>query len=223
VREGFLPRTVRRYLAELLGQGSDDPLDAPAATLDVSRLPTGAPRIDRTRLESLGREDFAALDITELLRGTVAEGRTGIEPLVREFAAESATRGELDRQLRCTFEGPLPADLTAALESVPADDIAVQNERWAATLDSVIEALEADIAAGNERDGWAASLLSIVRAAAKQTGIPIRDVMRPIRIAISASVHGPALDMLLTAIGMEETVQRATRARLVLDARTPSG
>jgi len=72
--------TVRRYLAELLGQGPVDLLTEDVR-FDLSRVPRSAPHVDETRIASIGREDIA--DLPEPTLVTLVAAR-GVEINVRE-------------------------------------------------------------------------------------------------------------------------------------------
>ncbi|MCW2921155.1 MAG: glutamyl-tRNA synthetase [Thermoleophilia bacterium] len=218
--EGFLPVTVRRYLAELLGQGPVDLLDGErdADGFRIERVPTGAPRVDRARLESLGREDMAQLDTSTLLLGTNLDPTPEREPVVRELAVASPSRVALRGELRLVFDGPGAGDLPHVLRIFAPD---------AATLDAadaalvvVIEQLRHEIASGPEAgvdSVWAAPFLARTRAEAKELGIGTRDLLRPLRIALTGTTSGPGLELVLTAVGAREALRRVHLACTIID------
>lgn len=227
VDEGFLPVTVRRYLAELLGQGPVDPLDADAdPRLFFDRLPTGAPRVDRSRLESLGREDMALLDLDDLLAGSGVDASDRLEPLLHEIAADSPSRVALRGELRLVLDGPGHGDLPIVLRMLVDGDL----ERlagWDLSYALCIAELriELDDAADHDDDterdsdeelAWAAPWLARVRARAKERGIGMRDLLLPLRVALTGMEHGPGLELLLTALGPAEALRRIHLARIVI-------
>jgi glutamyl-tRNA synthetase len=216
VDEGFLPRTVRRYLAELLGQGANDPLDPASREFDITKIGTGAPRVDRVRLESLGREDMATLPLQELLAGTALDAEPRYEPIVRELAANSPSHVHLRGELRLVFDGPGPGDLPHVLRVV-----APSAERLAA-LDAALELWAGELRAGaeqGERDvgDWAGACLASARASGREHGIGTRDMLQPLRIALTGRTGGPGLELVLTAIGAREALRRVHLARVIVE------
>ncbi len=213
--EGFLPVTVRRYLAELLGQGPVDLLgnDAPAFRLDL--VPTGAPRVDRARLESLGRDDMAALDTHALLEGSMLVPSPASEPIVRELAAGSHSRVALRGELRLVFDGPGPADLPHVLRIFAPDAAALDDTDRALAL--VADELRATLATGDLPATWASTFLAAARSSAKELGLGPRDLLRPLRIALTGTTGGPGMDLILTAIGAPEALRRVHQARASVD------
>lgn len=189
VAEGYLPVSIRRYLAELAGQGAVDLLAREHAGFDLERVSAGAPRVDRDRLDSIGREDMAALDL-ELLLGerpvTVADDMRG---LLRELAATSPTRGVLRRELRAVLDGPT--------DGVDPDTLHVL-ELAAAQLEAVETA----------DPGWADGFLQAYREHGRAHGLAVRDLLQPLRRALTGSAHGPALAVVLAALGRDEALRR---------------
>ena len=66
----------------------------------------------------------------------------------------------------------------------------------------------------------AKDLLAAYRAWAKEHGLSARDVLRPLRVALTASEHGPELPFVLAAIDRDETLRRIDSA--TGDAREPT-
>jgi glutamyl/glutaminyl-tRNA synthetase len=210
--EGFLPRTVRRYLAELLGQGAVDLLEEGAPAIDLGRIPTGAPRVDRARLESLGREDMAQLDIDGLLLGMDMEATPERALIVAELAAASPSLVSLRGELRLVFDGPGGGDLPLVFGIVAPDD----SSRGAheAALERVLPLLREQLGAD---PGWGAQVRTRLVAGAKEAGLGASAVLRPLRIALTGMSGGPGIDLLLDAIGPSEALRRVQLARLVLE------
>lgn len=219
--EGFLPVTVRRYLAELLGQGAVDLLDEERAEpvgFRMDRVPTGAPRVDRARLESLGREDMARLDSATLLIGTNLEPSPEREPVVLELAGASPSRVVLRGELRLVFDGPGAGDLPHVLRIFAPEDAALDAAE--AALVVVIDQLRHEIASGPEAGVdtvWAAPFLTRTREAASELGIGTRDVLRPLRIALTGTTSGPGLELVLTAVGAREALRRVHLTCTIID------
>ncbi|MCW2928125.1 MAG: gltX 2, partial [Thermoleophilia bacterium] len=220
VDEAFLPVTVRRYLAELLGQGAVDltPPDGTAVALRLERVPTGAPKVDRARLESLGREDMANVPLEELLDGTLVDLTDGLAPLVAELAASAPTRVALRGELRLVLDGPGAGDLPHVLAIVlPGRE---ELQRADAVLQLAVAELRADPASVGGADTgpvWAAPFLARYRATGAEQGFGTRDAMRPLRVALTGTSGGPSLELVLGAIGAREALRRVQLALLVLE------
>lgn len=227
VDEGFLPVTVRRYLASLLGQGPVDLLpeaadEAPCFSLD--RIPTGAPKVDRMRLESLGREDLQQLPTDELLAASGIELTPDAEPLVRELAALCPSRVHLRGELRLVFDGPGPGDLPMVLRIVLGDGERLLHADRALEL-AVIE-LRAELQATDDQppgQRWTGRLLAALRGAGADAGMSARDVLLPLRIALTGTTGGPGIELVLSAIGAREALRRVHLARVILEEERQQG
>lgn len=224
VDDGFLPVTVRRYLAELLGQGAVDLLADDAPAFQLGLVGTGAPRVDRTRLESIGREDMARLPLAELLDGSGVVSTHWREPLVRELAESSATRVALQRELTAAFDGPGVRDLEE-LFAEAAPDAAAQAAfeiAFAAAvtwLRALVDLADAD----NLANDWAQVAVREFRGIAKANDVPLRTLLHPLRIAWTGRERGPGLDLLLAAMGPQDALGRVQRARAVLEGMPAGG
>jgi glutamyl-tRNA synthetase len=220
VDEGFLPVTIRRYLAELLGQEAVDlvPDGGGKSAFDFGRIPTGAPRVDRTRVESLGREDMARLSLADLLDGSGIDGTLVREPVVRELAAAAPSRVALRGELRLVFDGPSAGDLPHVLRIVTPDRASLDSADVA--LGVAVDQLRGELAAGPEAGidmVWAVPFLARCRAAGSELGLGARDIMRPLRVALTGTTGGPGLELVLTAIGAREALRRIHLARFVIE------
>lgn len=218
--EGFLPTTVRRYLCELLGQGANDLLadDEPPRPFLFDRVPTGAPKVDRARLESLGREDMARLDAKTLLEGSGVPATVQNDALVREIAASTPSRVALRGELRLVFDGPGEGDLPHVLHVVAPEPAMLH--AYDAALALAVEQLRIELATGADAGQdtvWASPFIARLRAAGAELGMGPRDLLRPLRVALTGTTDGPALDMVLTAIGARDALRRVHLARLVID------
>lgn len=226
VDEGFLPVTVRRYLSELLGQGAVDvlPPDGAAMPFVLDRVPTGAPRVDRTRLESLGRDDMAQLGVDELLEGTGVDATTINEPLVLELAASAPSRVALRGELRLVFDGPGPGDLplVLAITTPDAASLAAADRALALVVDLLRLELDAGMATGHDTI-WAVPFLARLREAGREQRLGPRDLLRPLRVALTGTSGGPALDLILTAIGARDALRRVHIARIVIEELQQGG
>ncbi|MBC7460663.1 MAG: glutamate--tRNA ligase [Thermoleophilia bacterium] len=228
VDAGYLPVTVRRYLAELLGQDAVDPLAPSAAPFQLALVGTGAPRVDRARLDSLGRQDIAQLPIEDLLAdiGGPLDG-VAAAALVRELAEASATTVELRGELRIVFDGPGSGDLEVILAAAAPDGAtrASFEIAFAAATTWLRDLVELEGAGGRAGEDAAAHAKTAVRefrAIAKQNGAPLRSLLHPLRLAWTGRGSGPGLDLILAAIGPRDALGRVQRARTVLEG-IPAG
>lgn len=212
--EGFLPVTVRRYLAELLGQGAIDLLASDAPAFRFERVTTGAPRVDRARLESLGREDMAALAIDDLLEGSGIESSDERAPLVAELAAGTHSRVALRGELRLVFDGPGAGDLPLVLRDAAPDDATL--ERADHSLELAVEQLRTELEGGAD-ERWAALLLGRLRSEGAARDLAPRDLLRALRVALTGRTSGPGLELVLASIGAREALRRVHLARIIVE------
>ena len=208
-REGYLPEALVNYLA-LLGwthpSGREDfeDLDALAREWDPSRLGASPSTFDPDRLLFFDARHVRGLSDGELrrrvepfLEESLPEGREAAAlEVVRE---EARVLSEAPRLLREVLD---PVDPAAFLE-----DLAERSEEVFA---HAAASLESQTLGGPEdaRDlvqGW--------RAWAKEHGIKARDLLHPLRLALTGKNRGPALALVLALLGPEEARERIERAR----------
>lgn len=200
-REGWLPRTVRRYLAELLGQGAVDLLD-PGVTFDLARVPSTSPVVDEARLASLGREDLAVMDDDSVCRELASLGyelQTHERELMRELVGGTPTPGALRAALARLRTRPAPPD-----EPFASAELEVIEECFARVREAATDGLA----------GWAeepAEILAGLRAWGASRNLPVRSVLQPLRRALTGEIRGPAMPAVLLALGPEETLHRLSR------------
>jgi len=212
-RAGYLPVTVRRYLAELLGQGARDLLAAGAAGFDVSKVPHSSPTVDEDRLASLGREDMAALDgpaLSGLLAQAGFELRTGEVPLSQEIAEGTPTVASLRHEVARLRERPAPPD-----EPFDETDLKVLREFLAREATAAAAAATSPAAApisAEEAGAMHAAVLTGLREWGAARNLPPRAVLQPVRRALTGQRSGPGLQHVLGALGPDEVQQRVQRA-----------
>ena len=208
-RDGYLPEALVNYLA-LLGwthpEGKEEfaDLEELAREWDPSRLGASPATFDLERLISLNARHVRRLPAEEF--------RRRLEPFLdeplppgRELETIEAVREDMrllsdaTRLLReltepvdpATFVGELPE----SSDEVFAHAIAVLEGR---RLESVEEA----------RD-----LVGELRAWAKERGIKTRDLLHPLRLALTGRNRGPEMARLFVVLGPEEARERIERAR----------
>ncbi|MCW2950352.1 MAG: glutamyl-tRNA synthetase [Thermoleophilia bacterium] len=221
VDAGFLPVTVRRYLAELLGQDAVDLLAPASPPFDLERVGTGAPRVDSTRLYSLGRDDFSRLPLADLLADCSVDITRVAEPAVREIAASSATRLEFRAELHALFDGP-GANEIAMMLAAAADHDEQQTANMNQALDIAVRLLRTT-EDSSLSDDWARQLVSEYRSQGKAAGYSVRQLLHPLRLALTGAERGPGLDLIVAAIGATDALGRVQRARVALEGMHRGG
>lgn len=180
---GYPPEAVRAYLWELLGQGDEDPLADATGQIDWSRVPHSTPTVSVERLASLARSAMGARSEAALLADIGCEGEPRLGPLVRALAAESPTTSSLREQVL----------MHATPSSVaPAIDVSADARDLLHTTFSSCAFEHADDAA---------ALIAELRAKARERGVPMGAVLKPLRMILTGQDHGPPLDTVLWALG----------------------
>jgi glutamyl-tRNA synthetase len=206
--EGYLPEALVNYLA-LLGwnhpQGKEEfsDLDEIAREWDPSRLGSSPATFDPERLLFFDANHIRSLPAEELRRrlGPFLE-----EPLPpgRERAAVEAVREEM----RTLSEAPrLLREITD-----PVDP-----SGFATGLPDASGEVFAHVAAeleGRQFDDVevARSFVAGLRAWAKERGIKARDLLHPLRLALTGRNKGPEMGYLFAVLGADEARERIVRA-----------
>jgi glutamyl-tRNA synthetase len=208
-REGYVPEALVNFLA-LLGwnhpEGKEEfaGLDEISREWDPSRLGSSPSTFDPDRLLYFNASHIRSLPAEEL--------RARLEPFL---------------------EGPLPGGRErAALEAI-REDMRTLSEaphllRWITDLvdpSTFVEELSdpsdevfAHVAAGLEgREfgdvGEARDFVAGLRAWAKKNSIKTRDLLHPLRLALTGKNRGPEMAYLFAVLGAEEARERILRAR----------
>ena len=208
-REGYLPEALLGYLA-LLGwthpQGKEEftGLDQLAREWDPSRLGASPAIFDPDRLLAFNARLIRRLPAEEL-RQRLEPFLTEPLPRGRELVAVEAIREEM----RLLSDAPRlvrgilgPVDPAAFAGELPASSEEVF-EHAARSLDG------REIA--NLED--ARTLVGELRAWAGERGIKTRDLLHPLRLALTGRNRGPEMARLLAVLGAEEARERIGRAR----------
>ncbi len=208
-REGYLPEALVNHLALLgwthpAGREDFDGLDELVREWDPSRLGASPSTFDPDRL--------LYFDARHIRRLTNDELRRRIEPFLdgplpegREAAALDVIREEarmLSDAPRLLREVLGPVDPAAFASELP--------EVGAGVFDHVGALLP-----GRElRDVEAArDFVGELRAWAKERGIKTRDLLHPLRLALTGQNGGPEMALVLAVLGPEEARRRIERAR----------
>ena len=209
-REGYLPEALLGYLA-LLGwthpQGKEEftGLDELAREWDPSRLGASPAIFDLDRLLAFNARLIRRLPAEEL-RGHLEPFLTEPLPRGRELLAVAAIQEDMrllsdaPRLLR-EILGPVdPASLAEELPESSEEVFAhVAESLRGRTMDDLEEA----------RD-----FVGELRVWAKERGMKTRDLLHPLRLALTGRNRGPEMAYLFAILGAEESRSRIERARL---------
>ncbi len=195
---GVPPEAVVAYAAQLAcpaqgGAGEAAPFPELAQRFSLARLGRGTAHADPAHLEWLGREVLASLPPEELARRLApflpAETPAVVLAALAEAARGAAALGEI-------------ADSAIALAQRPAGPPPV-----APAL-----ALFCELRAADEREqlprAAAVELVDRLRAQGKSRGLSARDVLHPLRIALTGAPHGLPLPVVVAVLPREEALRR---------------
>jgi glutamyl-tRNA synthetase len=208
-REGYLPEALANYLALLgwthpAGREEFEDLADLVREWDPSRLGASPSTFDADRLLFFNARRIRGLTDEELLRRVepfldrpLPEGREA--PALEVIREEARVLSDAPRLLR---EVTGPVDLRTFSEELP--------ESSAEVFDHISASLD-----GEElRDVEAArGFVGELRAWAKERGIKTRDLLHPLRLALTGQNRGPEMALVLAVLGPDEARGRIERAR----------
>jgi glutamyl-tRNA synthetase len=207
--DGYLPGALVNYLA-LLGwthqEGREEfaSLDELAREWDPSRLGASPAIFDLDRLLSLNARHIRRLPAAELSR-RLKPFLDDPLPLGRELEAVEALREEM----RLLSEAPgllreltEPVDPTVFVGELPPSSDEVFTHTIAALEGRTLDSLDQARGFVGELRGWA-----------KARGIKVRDLLHPLRLALTGRNRGPEMARLFVVLGAEEARERIERAR----------
>jgi glutamyl-tRNA synthetase len=207
--EGYLPEALSNYLA-LLGwshpEGKEEftDLDELAREWDPSRLGASPATFDTDRLLFVNARYIRALPLGELYERLVPFLEEPL-PEGRELLAVEAIRDEmrvLSEAPRLLREIMGPVDPTVFVETLPESSEAVYSYAAGALADRETEDLES-----------ARTLVQELRLWAKEKGVGPRELLHPLRLALTGRNRGPEMAYLLAVLGAREARSRINRAR----------
>ncbi len=208
-REGYLPGAILGYLA-LLGwshpEGKEEfsSLDELAREWDPSRLGASPAVFDPDRLLQLNARRIRSLPAGELSRL--------LEPFLDEplpQGRELLTVEAIREEMRVLSDAPrLVREMTA-----PVDPGTFAHELPQTSV--TVYARAEDALEGRRLGGLEDSreLVGELRAWAKEEGIKTRDLLHPLRLALTGRHGGPQMPYLLAVLGARESRERIKRAR----------
>lgn len=208
-REGYLPEALVNYMALLgwnhpAGREEFADLEELSSEWDPSRLGAGPATFDPGRLLVFNAHHIRGLSVEEL--------RRRVEPFLdeplpegREVAAVEAIREEMRvlsqaPDLIRAITGPVdPERFTAEL---PSSSVEVFEHVSAALEDQEIDNVEE-----------ARTFVGELRAWAKEEGIKTRNLLHPLRLALTGRNRGPEMAYLFAVLGPGESRRRIDAAR----------
>ena len=210
--EGYLPEALVSYLA-LLGwshpEGREEfaNLDELAREWDPSRLGASPATFDADRLLFVNARCIRTLS-TEELYGRLEPFLDEPLPEGRELLAVEAVRDEmrlLSDATRLVREIMGPVDPSVFVHELPESSGEVFAHVERVLENQKLEALED-----------AHELVRELRAWAKGTGLKTRDLLHPLRLALTGRNRGPEMAYLFAVLGPQEAWVRLERARKTL-------
>ena len=208
-RDGYLTEALVNYLALLgwnhpAGREEFDSLDDLAREWDPSRLGASPATFDVERLLQINGRRIRDLPVAEL--------RRRVEPFLEEplpDGRESFAVDAVREEMRTLSEAPrLLREITDPVD--PSVFVGELSE----SSDTMFAHTEAVLAGRNFEDLESAqSLVTDLRSWAKAEGIKTRDLLHPLRLALTGRDRGPEMAYLFAVLGLEEARSRIERAR----------
>jgi glutamyl-tRNA synthetase len=208
-REGYLPEALSSYLA-LLGwshpQGKEEfaDLDQLTREWDPSRLGVSPATFDADRLLFVNARCIRALPLEELYERLVPFLEEPL-PEGRELLVVEAIRDEmrlLSEAPRLVREITGPVAPAVFVEELPESSETVYSHAAEVLQDREIGDLES-----------ARALVQELRLWAKEEGIKTRELLHPLRLALTGRDRGPEMTYLFAVLGAREARSRINRAR----------
>ena len=208
-REGYLPEALVNYLALIgwthpAGKEEFADLDELAREWDPARLGASPSTFDPARLFYFNARHVRHLD-DDQLRRRVEPFLNGPLPEGREAAALEVIREEarvLSDAPRLLHEITGPVDPATFLEELSESSAEVFGHIAAALGGRELRDVEA-----------ARTFVGELRAWAKERGIKTRDLLHPLRLALTGQNKGPEMALVLAVLGPDEARGRIERAR----------
>jgi glutamyl/glutaminyl-tRNA synthetase len=208
-REGYVPEALVNYLA-LLGwnhpEGKEEFADIHEISHEwnPSRLGSSPSTFDPDRLRVFNANHIRRLPAEEL--------RARLEPFLDEplpSGREPAALEAIREDMKTLSEAPHllrgitdPVDPSAFVEELPDPS------------DEVFAHVAAGLEGREFGDvGEARDFVAGLRAWAKENGIKTRDLLHPLRLALTGDNRGPEMAYLFAVLGAEEARERILRAR----------
>jgi glutamyl-tRNA synthetase len=200
---GYLPQALVNYLALLSwSHGEDEVLsmDRLVADFELQKLSTSAVVFDQAKLDWLDHEHIRGLapEVHEALfserlpAGTPAPAAAA---LAAAFQPSLVAYGQVPELAASVLAPPTLAPALAAALPPAATQLAEVRRLRAEAAEWLSLAAARD-------------LVGAYRAWGKQAGVGARDLLMPLRVALTGAEHGPELPFVLAALDREETLRR---------------
>jgi glutamyl-tRNA synthetase len=209
---GYLPETLRNYLARLGWSHGDDEIFSTAQAaewFDLGQINKAAARFDFERLQNLNGHYLREADSDYVLRR--------LEAILPEIEGGAAFAARLDA-IRPALLALMPAlkeraktlvDLLRAAAFLAAQRPLVLDEKAAALLDAEARARLARLADALSGIAWRSEALeAAVRSFSEAEGVKLGKVAQPLRAALTGSAASPPIFDVLVALGREESLAR---------------
>jgi glutamyl-tRNA synthetase len=204
---GYLPEAIVNYLA-LLGwsHGEDEVLDLDRLVreFDLGRLSPSPAVFDLPKLDWLDHERIMALAPEE-------HERRFAERLPRGTPPQAAAALAAAFQPSLVRYGDAPALAAEVLTPPPAPPELLAVARAASPQLAHVRALRAE-APDRLTPAGARDVLAAYRSWGKEQGIGARDLLMPLRIALTSAEHGPELPFVLAALDRDTALARLDHA-----------
>ena len=200
---GYLPQALTNYLALLSwSHGEDELIDRERmiADFEPSHLSPSPSVFDQAKLDWLDHEYIMALDPREHERRFAERLEPGTPPqaaaaLAAAFQPSLVAYGRAPDLAAVVLRPGVAEPELAALAAAAARQLAAFRELRASAADWL------PLVAAHD-------LLTAYRVWGKGTGYAARDLLMPLRIALTAAEHGPELPFVLAALDRDETLRR---------------
>jgi nondiscriminating glutamyl-tRNA synthetase len=200
---GYLPQALVNYLALLSwSHGEDEVLgmDRLVAEFELEKLSPSPVVFDQAKLDWLDHEHIMGLAPEEhearfaerLPAGTPGAAAAA---LAAAFQPSLVAYGQAPELAASVLEPPAPTPGSAAALPAAARQLSEARRLRAEAAEWLTPAA-------------ARELLGVYRAWGKQAGIGARELLMPLRIALTGAEHGPELPFVLAALARDETLRR---------------
>jgi len=204
---GYLPQAITNYLALLSWSHGDEEvmlLERLVAEFDLAGLASSPAVFDQAKLDWLDHQHILALDPAEHERRFAARLPGGTPPqaaqaLAAAFKPSLTAYGQAEQVAAPVLERPvLDAGLRPAL--APAAP-------WLRSFHGLRAGGPEWLAPQAARE-----LLAAYRQLGDQAGVKARELLMPLRLALTGCEHGPELHYVLAALDRHETLERVAAA-----------
>lgn len=210
--QGFLPATMRNYLA-LLGWSTSESqqlfdYEDLIAKFDITGCQKNPATFDSAKLQWMNGDYIRKLSKEELLSASMpfidkaGMGSTPVEKLLPAVAIE---------QEKYKLLTDIPGLIDIFFKDVSFDEKAVDKVLKKEGVDSILEGLEKLLSAAEPFSE--AVLEEKIRGFCEERDLKTGKVFHPIRVAVSGRTQGPTLFGMLELLGREEVLRRFAAAR----------